>query len=179
MFGLLPLFSGWKYTIKTIEQPTIITNKVLEIYSNEDTSGWFLAGSAITTDPNINLNLYVNGTKVAYTSPTIQYLYGGKQTTGVPFTFLYGQYAPGTNYQLYGIGQANPDGYALNGSVKLTLETQQDELYIAYYDAVFIEITDPIKFLQSYMMLYGKAQYQLPAVEFKQFVSNLAREVKI
>ncbi|MEM3845760.1 MAG: hypothetical protein QXU98_08665 [Candidatus Parvarchaeota archaeon] len=154
MLNLLPLMKGWTYTIKTLNQPIITKNKVTTIIGKSDSTGWFIAGSAITTDPQIDLKFYVNGQDVITASPSLFYVFGGRNQIGVPFTFSYGQYVPGSSYQVYGFGLYNTNGYPYNGEIKVTLETQLDEIYIADYEVIMLEITDKKAFIESYKSLH-------------------------
>ena len=157
MLNTLPLLSGWKYLIKSIAQPTTITQKVIIIIDESNISGWFLTGNIVTSDPNLLLHVYIDGNLVQQISASEAYFLGSSNTQGLPSTSMYGQYAQGNNLPLYSIGLYNLNGYPIANNFKIELYTQLPELFISNYYVALIEIHNKQEFLTSYKSQFGNS----------------------
>jgi hypothetical protein len=157
MLNTLPLLSGWQYLIKGITQPMTTTQKVTTIIDESDIPGWFLTGDVVTSDPNLLLQVYIDGNLVQQISASEAYFFGSRNTQGPPMSFMYGQYAQGINFPLYGIGMYNLNGYPIANNFKAVLQTQLPELFIASYDVILIKIYNKQEFLTSYKNQFGNS----------------------
>ena len=153
MFELLPLLKGWKYKVSTIINPEVYTSKVINIIDETDKSGWFLSAEIISDDKHLHLKMWLDGQLVATNSPQGFYVGGSRLLQGIPNTFLYGQIIPGTNQELYGMAMYTTTGYPYNQSVKVSVETTKEQLYVESYQVYMIEITDPFLFKTSLLEL--------------------------
>jgi len=153
MLNTLPLLSGWKYLIKSIPQPITITQKVITIIDESDIAGWFLTGNLVTSDPNLLLQVYIDGNIVQEISASEAYFSGSRNTQGM--SLMYGQYAQGNNLPLYGIDMYNLKGYPVANNFKVVLQTQLPELFIANYYVALIKIHNKQEVLKSYQNLLG------------------------
>jgi hypothetical protein len=160
MFELLPLLEGWKYKVSTIINPEIYTSKaeiytskVINIIDETDKAGWFLSAEIISDDKDLHLKIWLDGQLVATNSPQGFYAGGSRLTIGIPNMFLYGQVIPGTNRELYGMSMYTTTGYPYNQSVKVSVETTKEQLYIESYQVFMIEINDPELFKKSLLEL--------------------------
>jgi len=157
MLNTLPLLSGWQYLIKGITQPITTTQKVITIIDESDIPGWFLTGDVVTSDPNLLLQVYIDGNLVQQISASEAYFFGSRNTQGPPMSFMYGQYAQGINFPLYGIGMYNLSGYPISNNFKAVLQTQLPQLFIAAYDVTLIKIYNKQEFLKSYKSLFNNS----------------------
>jgi hypothetical protein len=157
MLNTLPLLSGWKYLIKGITEPITTSQKVITIIDESDIPGWFLTGDVVTSDPNLLLQVYIDGNLVQQISASEAYFFGSRNTQGPPMSFMYGQYAQGINFPLYGIGMYNLNGYPISNNFKAVLQTQLPELFIATYDVILAKIYDTKAFLNSYKTQFGNS----------------------
>jgi hypothetical protein len=149
MFELLPLLKGWKYKVSSIINPEIYTSKVINIIDETDKAGWFLSAEIISDDKHLHLKMWLDGKLVATNSPQGFYVGGSRLTMGIPNTFIYGQIIPGTNRELYGMTMFTTTGYPYNQSVKVSVETTKDQLFVQSYQVYMIEIYDPELFKTS------------------------------
>jgi hypothetical protein len=153
MFELLPLLKGWRYKVVSIPNPVVYTSKVIDIVDETDISGWFLSAKIISNDKYMRLKIWLDGQLVATNSPQGFYDGTSKLTMGIPNTFLYGQVIPGTNQELYGMLLYTTTGYPYNQSVKVSVETTKNQLYVENYQVFLIEIYDPDLFKTSLLEL--------------------------
>ena len=151
MLNTLPLLSGWQYLIKSIAQPITVTQKVITIIDESDVCGWFLTGNLVTSDPNLLLQVYIDGNLVQRISVSEAYFFGSRKS------FMYGQYAQGTNFPLYGIDMYNLNGYPIANNLKVILQTQLPQLFIESYNVVLIKIRNKQEFLKSYKSLFSNS----------------------
>ena len=161
----LPLLDGWQYLIKGITQPMITTQRVLTLIDEKDLPGWFVTGDIVTNDPNLLLKVFIDDRLVQQISASEAYFFGSKNTQGPPMSFIYGQYSPGYNFPLYGIGMYNLNGYPIRNNFKATVETQLPELFVAAYDIIMIKIYDKKAFIDSYRRLHNIQQEEKVKVD--------------
>jgi len=157
MLNTLPLRSGWQYLIKSIEQPVTTTQKVVTIIDECNVPGWFLTGYIVTSDPNLILKVYIDDNLVQQISASEAYFFGSRTTQGPPVSFMYGQYAQGINFPLYGISLYNLNGYPIADKFKILLFTDLPQLFIESYNVVLIKIYNKQEFLNSYKNQLGNA----------------------
>jgi len=157
MLNILPLLSGWKYVIKSIPQPITITQKVITIIDEPDIAGWFLTGNLITSDPNLLLQVYIDDNLVQQISPSGAYFFSSRNTQGSPMSFMYGQYAQGNNFPLYGIDMYSLKGYPISNNFKVVLQTQLPELFIETYNVILIKIYNKKEFIACYINQFGNS----------------------
>jgi len=157
MLNTLPLLSGWQYLIKNIAQPITVTQKVITIIDESDIPGWFLTGYIVTSDPNLILKVYIDDNLVHQISASEAYFFGSRTTQGSPVSFMYGQYAQGTNFPLYSIDMYNLNGYPIANKFKILLFTDLPQLFIESYNVVLIKIRNKQEFLKSYKSLFSNS----------------------
>ena len=155
MFELLPLLKGWKYKASSIINPEVYTSKIIDIIDETDKSGWVLSAEVISDDKHLHLKMWLDGQLVATNSPQGFYVGGSRLTMGIPNTFIYGQIIPGTNQELYGMAMYTTTGYPYNQSVKVSVETTKEQLYVESYQVYMIEINDPEAFKKSLNEILG------------------------
>ncbi|MGB9815506.1 MAG: hypothetical protein ACPLVI_06115, partial [Thermoplasmata archaeon] len=119
-----------------------------------DKAGWFLSAEIISDDKNLHLSMWLDGQLIATNSPQGFYVGGSRLTMGIPNTFIYGQIIPGTNRELYGMTLYTTTGYPYNQSIKVSVETMKEQLYIESYQVFMIEIYDPELFKKSLLELF-------------------------
>lgn len=119
ILSLLPLLRGWRYDLKDISVPELITSKK-EIFKTTDEKGWFLWATGVMNNKNASIRVLVDGYYEATGSP----------------------------YRIYSAGITVPSSFGLWTGVYSDLLTAYSLLFTPpypwwYTKSIVIELTPP------------------------------------